>query len=165
MLFSTAWDWLVFSLFFFGGPNLVPEINNYYYYISDSTSIPSLKDSFNRIGTHDGHIFICGDFACPGCDWKHNKLRDRAKQLSKYPDFVNLLHDHGLAQVITEPIRQVNTLDPMITNNPSTIYRTDFGMELCQLDICPTTKTDDHNAKSSFTKRPFWLHWNKVSFV
>ena len=59
-------------------------------------------------------------------------------------EFINLLNDSGLTQLVTKPTRLENTLDLMITNNPTRVNRTeilpgisDHEIVLCELDIRP----------------------------
>ena len=53
-------------------------------------------------------------------------MKNRPKEISNHKEFINLLNDNGLTQLVTKPTRLQNTLDLMITNN-------------CELDISPTT--------------------------
>ena len=74
-------------------------------------------------------------------------MKNRPKEISNHKEFINLLNDNGLTQLVTKPTRLQNTLDLMITNNPTRVNRTeilpgisDHEIVLCELDISPTTK-------------------------
>ena len=114
----------------------------------DKTSIPFLSDSLHRLGNIYGHIFIGGDFNLPDWDWEHNQMKNRPKEISNHKEFLNIHNDNGLTQLVTTPTRLENTLDLMITNNPTRVNRTEMlpGISdheilvvLCELDISPTT--------------------------
>ena len=116
--------------------------------VTDKTSIPHLRDSLQRLSNPSSHIFIGGDFNLPDWDWEQNRLKPKAKEPTKHTDFIDLLHDHGLTQLVQKPTRLDNTLDLMITNNPTRIIRTeilpgisDHDAVLTELDISPTKVT------------------------
>ena len=82
----------------------------------------------------------------PDWDWEHNQMKNRPKEISNHKEFINLLNDNGLTQLVTKPPRLENTLDLMITNNLTRVNRTeilsgisDHEIVLCELDISPTT--------------------------
>ena len=73
-------------------------------------------------------------------------MKNRPKEISNHKEFINLLNDNGLTQLVTKPTRLENTLDLMKTNNPTRVNRTeilpgisDHDVVLCELDITPTT--------------------------
>ena len=73
-------------------------------------------------------------------------MKNRPKEISNHKEFINLLNDNGLTQLVTKPTRLHNTLDLMITNNPTRVNRTeilpgisDHEIVLCELDIIPAT--------------------------
>jgi hypothetical protein len=113
--------------------------------ISDKTSIPNFKDSLTRLGNHKAHIFIGGDFNLPDWDWVKDRLKPKAKEATKHRDFVELLHEFNLIQLVQKPTRLNNILDLMITNNPSIVNRTeilpgisDHDAVFCEIDINPS---------------------------
>ena len=110
--------------------------------VTDKTYITFLSDSLHRLGNHNGHIFIGGDFNLPDWDWEQNQMKNIPNEISNHKEFINLLNDNGLTQLVTKPTRLENTLDRMITNNPTRGNRTeilpdisDHEIVLCELDI------------------------------
>ena len=72
-------------------------------------------------------------------------MKNRPKEISYHKEFINILNDNGLTQLVTKPTRLENTLDLMITNNPTRVNSTDIlpgisdhEISLCELDISPT---------------------------
>jgi hypothetical protein len=113
--------------------------------ITYKTSIPNFSKSLHKIGNHNAHVFIGGDFNLPDWDWESNKLKPKAKESTQHTAFIELLHDFGLTQLVLKPTRINNTLDLMITNNQSRVNRTeilpgisDHDTILCELDISPS---------------------------
>ena len=107
-----------------------------------------MRDSLHRLGNHHSHVFIGGDFNLPDWDWGNNRLKANPKEPGKHTDFIELLHDHGLTQLVNKPTRLNNILDLMITNNPTRVIRTkvipgisDHDAVLSELDINPTKIT------------------------
>ena len=75
-------------------------------------------------------------------------MKDTPTEPLRHTDFIDLLHDHGLTQLVNKPTRQQNTLDLMITNNPTRVIRTeiipgisDHDAVFSELDITPTKIT------------------------
>jgi hypothetical protein len=50
-------------------------------------------------------------------------LKSNATYVNNHYKFTNILDDNGLVQIVEEPIRGENTLDLVITNNPSRFTR------------------------------------------
>ena len=48
-------------------------------------------------------------------------MKNRPKEISNHKEFINLLNENGLTQLVTKPTRLENTLDLMITNNPTRV--------------------------------------------
>ena len=65
------------------------------------------------------HMFIGGDFNLPDWDWEQSQMRNKPKEISNHKDFINLLNDNGLTQLVTKPTRLENPLKLMITNIPN----------------------------------------------
>ena len=71
-------------------------------------------------------FWILGDLNYPKFHWNDNYV-PQVKQGSSFPqqydDFINLLDDNNLIQMVSEPIRQDNTLDLFLTNNDSLVSK------------------------------------------
>ena len=57
----------------------------------------------------------------PGWNWK--EPNSTAPNL--HTDFMDVLNNHALTQLVKEPTRQQNTLDLILTNHPGKVFRTD----------------------------------------
>ena len=61
-------------------------------------------------------IIAAGDFNLPGWDLKTNKLKPKTQNVNTHNKFTDILDDHGLTQLVNEPMRGTNTLYLFITN-------------------------------------------------
>ena len=59
----------------------------------------------------------------PDWDWTTNALKPQPSYPRLHKDFLDLLQDNSLEQLVTEPTRGDNTLDLVITNTPYLIPR------------------------------------------
>ena len=57
----------------------------------------------------------------PGYDWKSNCLKPSCCHPDITTKFVDVLNDHSLTQMVSEPTRGENTLDLFIADNESRI--------------------------------------------
>ena len=67
------------------------------------------------------NIILGGDFNFPGWNWKENVLKAKCNYPSLHYRFRDILDNHHLKQIVTEPTREENVLDLLITNNPTKI--------------------------------------------
>ena len=88
--------------------------------VNDENSLEQFEISLNRVKQNQ-HIFIAGDFNFPGRDWQNELLKTNCQNASLHEQFRNILDDFGLIQSIHKPTRGDNTLNQMITNNPTNI--------------------------------------------
>ena len=61
-------------------------------------------------------IIAAGDFNLPGWDSKTKKLKPKTQNVNIHNTFTDILDDHGLTQLVNEPMRGTNTLYLFITN-------------------------------------------------
>ena len=87
----------------------------------DSSSIGQFEESLRRLGIVNSHILISGDMNFPGYDWENSCLKPNCNYPTLTYQFVDLLDDLSLTQLATTPTRGNNTLDLVITNNPSLV--------------------------------------------
>ena len=66
-------------------------------------------------------IILTGGFHLPGIDWSESLVKHNSSYKAIHEHSLDILHNHGLQQLVTFPTRQVNTLDLVATNKPSTI--------------------------------------------
>ena len=103
---KAEYNWVKSSL---GGSRDIYVCCHYRPSTTDKISIPFL----HRQGNHNAQIFIARDFNLPNWNREIN-----------HKDFINILSDNGLTQLVTKPTRLENTLDLIITNNPT--YMTEY---------------------------------------
>ena len=91
---------------------------------------------------------ICGDFNHKSIDWE--ELEARAEDVA----FLNLTQDLGLTQHVTEPTREDNILDLVLTTNPALVSNTTvsepFGTSdhrIVEFDLTCTTNYTDWKEK------------------
>ena len=91
---------------------------------NDLTTIDDLNTSLEKICGRPNNITILGgDFNFPGWDWKNNRLKPNTNYSTIHHQFGDMLHHHGLTQVVTEPTRGENVLDLIATNCPNQVNR------------------------------------------
>ena len=64
----------------------------------------------------------------PGIDWSESLVKRDSSYKAIHEHSLDILHDHGLQQLITFPTHQVNTMDLVATNKPSTIIQSSAGV-------------------------------------
>ena len=92
----------------------------------------------------NSHVLIAGDMNFPGYDWVNGCLKPNCNYPTLTYQFVDLLDDLSLTQLVTRPTRGNNTLDLFITNNPSLVTAcrvipgvSDHDAVLTELNIKP----------------------------
>ncbi|MCG8048091.1 MAG: hypothetical protein JAY66_20795 [Candidatus Thiodiazotropha taylori] len=90
---------------------------------SDPLSFEEFKKSVAMVNSHKGHIWILGDFNYPKFTWTDNTptISPDCKYPSQYEDFVELLDDFSLSQMVTRPTRYENILDLFLIDNPTLV--------------------------------------------
>ena len=90
----------------------------------DAVSAAQFKESVERIQNRtQSHVWIAGDFNYPDIEWPSRYIKDGCGYVTLHNDFIEMLDDNGLSQVVEDETRLNNTLDLFITNNPSRINR------------------------------------------
>ncbi len=108
----------------------------YHPHTNDQLSMEAFQTSLSRIsGRSNAHLWICGDFNMPDIDWKSNSVKDGSSHLATQENFLNIIGDHSLEQLVMAPTRGENTLELFLTNNSSVVNR---------VDTCPGIS--DHDA-------------------
>ncbi|MCG7878228.1 MAG: endonuclease/exonuclease/phosphatase family protein, partial [Candidatus Thiodiazotropha endolucinida] len=87
----------------------------------DAVSLNGFEESLRRLGIVNSHILIAGDMNFPGYDWLNNCLKPNCNYPTLTYQFVDLLDDLSLTQLVNTPTRGNNVLDLVIANNPSLI--------------------------------------------
>ena len=90
----------------------------------DEASLIQFNTSLERATLiSNAHLLIGGDLNFPSWDWKLMALKPKPVHPRLHRDFISMLNDYNLEQLVEEPTRQENTLDLIITNNPQLIPR------------------------------------------
>ena len=81
------------------------------------------EKSLALIDTLKSHVLILGDLNYPKLNWEENQpvLKQNCPNPEMNQDFVSALDDNCLTQMVCEPIRENNILDPFITNSPTLV--------------------------------------------
>ena len=89
---------------------------------SNEQSLEELGKSLIRFNknTKSNIIIIAGDFNLSGWEWKTKTLKDNTAYPKIHTKFKDILDDNSLIQMVEEPTREENTLDLILTNNPTT---------------------------------------------
>ncbi|CAG2235098.1 unnamed protein product [Mytilus edulis] len=103
---------------------------------SNEDSIEELGISLERASTtKNAFIVVGGDFNLSGWNWLTRTLKPESTCQKNHYKFGDILDDNGLVQLVDEPTRGPNTLDLVITNNPSRFTRTKIIPGLSDHDI------------------------------
>jgi hypothetical protein len=91
----------------------------YRHHVGDKESLEQLRLSLGRVTNIQTkpQIWVAGDMNFPGWDWKNNRLKKDCAFPGLHHDFLDILEDNNLDQLIQEPTRGDNTLDLFLTNN------------------------------------------------
>ena len=72
-----------------------------------------------------GHIWVLGDFNYPGFTWEDTlpSIKPDCQHQTMYEEFIEILHEHNLVQMVDKPTRLNNTLDLFLTTNPTLVNK------------------------------------------
>jgi hypothetical protein len=101
-------------------------IGSYYRrHVSDGESLEQLETSLHRASSiRNASIIIGGDFNLPGWDWRSTTLKANAAYPNLHQQFLDIINNNGLAQIVEDPTGLDNTLDLILTNSPSKVLQT-----------------------------------------
>ncbi|KAI8494635.1 hypothetical protein Bbelb_278610 [Branchiostoma belcheri] len=97
-------------------------------------------------------LLIGGDFNLPGWDWSSTTLKPSTPYPGLHQDFLDILQDNGLEQLVKEPTREDNTLDLLVTNNPNLVPRVEIVPGLSDHNI-PYCEINTSNRRKKQTQR------------
>lgn len=93
----------------------------------DEPSLLNLNISMDRAAQiPNAHLLIGGDFNFPSWDWKNMCLKPNPVYARLHINFIHMLNDHGLEQVVNDSTREKNTLDIILTNHPNLVPRVEI---------------------------------------
>ena len=108
--------------------------------------INKLEDSIQQLtqNSKDKHIILAGDMNCPTIDWDTLTVHKGAADRDIQQALLDLSIEHNLTQVHSQPTRDNNLLDLVLTNNPSIVKTSssvpgisDHAMVVTDIDIIP----------------------------
>ena len=87
---------------------------------NDLDSFDEFKKSLQMTSQLKGDIWVMGDLNCPKLDWNSEHVTSvkpgcYAPQL--YDDFISILDESNLVQMVTQPTRSENMLDLLLISN------------------------------------------------
>ena len=107
--------------------------------VTDEESLKQFETSVLRASAIDNAtLIIGGDMNFPGWDWKENILKPNTAAPNLHTDFINIINNNALTQLVEEPTRLQNTLDLILTNRPGKVIRTDTIPGISDHDIVYT---------------------------
>ena len=105
---------------------------------ADKRSLDELQKSLSKICNQtSSHVWVGGDFNFPGYNWKKEHLKPRCNQPELTRNFLDLIADNNLTQVVKEPTYHENTLDLLLMSNPSVVQN---------IQVIPGISNDGHHA-------------------
>ena len=112
-------------------------IGSYYRrHVSDGESLEQLETSLHRASSiRNASVIIGGDFNLPRWDWRSTTLKPNATYPSLHQQFLDIINNNGLAQIVEDSTRLDNTLDLILTNSPSKVLQTDTLPGISDHDI------------------------------
>ena len=132
----------------------------------DEESLNQLEASLNRLGDTNDNIILGGDFNFPGMNWMQGEIKDDCRTPTLHNNFQDMLHDHGLAQIVEDTTRDRNTLDLICTNLPGKINKTEVIPGISHHCI-PTAEVDVRPIKRQQKPRRIHLYkkaeWTKMA--
>ena len=75
------------------------------------------------VSTVKGHTWVLGDFNFPKFCWADNipTISPDCKYTHQYEEFIDLLNEFSLTQLVTQPTRYENILDLFLIDNPTPV--------------------------------------------
>ena len=99
-------------------------IGSYYRpHASDAESLAQLDESLTRL-PKNFYIWLAGDMNLPGIEWPSTSIKPNCTSPAQHNLFIDTLADHGISQIVDQPMRGENTLDLLAVNNLTLVNRT-----------------------------------------
>ena len=117
--------------------------------VADENSLTLFSSSIQRAAQiSNAYLLIGGDFFIfPGFDWETGSIKPKSSYPRLQSEFLSIIYDNGLEQIVKEPTREDNTLDLFLTNCPHLIPRvevtpglSDHCIPYCEFNICAQRK-------------------------
>ena len=105
---------------------------------SDKYSLEELQKSLEWVCNRTAsHVWIGGDFNVPGYNWTQTHMKTNCSQPELTRDFLDIIDNNSLTQIVKDPTYYENTLDLFLVSNPSLVYNT---------KVIPGISRDGHHA-------------------
>ena len=138
------------------------------YYKPSASDLPSLEDnlaeSLARL-PQGNDIWFAGDMNLPGIDWKTLNIKPSCPTPGQHNQFIDILADNGLTQIVEIPTRCDNVLDLIAVNNPTLVSRievlpgiADHDAVFAEIDINPKRYNQKRRKIPLYKK----ANWNKI---
>ena len=104
----------------------------------DTESVMELRRSLDMAAQLKGTLWLLGDFNYPKFSWSHDHVPSMKSGLgfpTIYEDFISLLDDFSLVQVVSEPTRGENVLDFFLTSNHTLVDNIKISPGIADHDI------------------------------
>ena len=90
----------------------------------DIKSLTTFQASLRKVcEMKNSQVIVAGDFNLPSWDWSSMTIKDNPRYKQSHIDFIELLADLSVQQMVLEPTRLTNTLDLVLTNAPDLVPR------------------------------------------
>ena len=104
--------------------------------VSDENSLKEFRASLTKVASiRNAQLIIGGDMNFCDWDWARQAIKPGCKHTRLHNEFMELIRDHGMEQMVLEPTRGSNTLDLIVTNIPHQISRVEVIPGLSDHDI------------------------------
>ena len=118
--------------------------------VKDVKSLEEYQESLRKASRFKkAHFIIGGDFNLPSMDWPNMCLKPKASYVNSHNNFLEVLEDLSLHQLVLEPTRLGNVLDLIITNVPDLVPRvevipglSDHSIVFIELKVKPDRKVN-----------------------
>ena len=125
------------------------------------------ENSISKLSSYaTGAIVLGGDFNLPGWDWASETIKPKCSRVDIHNRVKEIFCDNNLMQLVKEPTRETNTLDLLVTNNPTLINRTqvlpgisDHDVVFTEIDVSPK-KNVQKPRKIPLYKKADWERLN-----
>ena len=90
----------------------------------DNEYLEEFNSSLSRImSNRNAHVLVGGDFNCGDIEWSHMQVPHGVQKRQSQQQFLDIIGEHCLTQVVNIPTRNDKTLDLLFTNAPSPVNR------------------------------------------
>ena len=90
----------------------------------DNEYLEEFNSSLSRImSNRNAHVLVGGYFYCGDIEWSHMQVPHGVQKRQSQQQFMDIIGEHCLTQIVNIPTRNDKTLDLLFTNTPSPVNR------------------------------------------